>query len=300
MVACCGYHGWHDWYLAANLGEEKALDGHLLPGLSPAGVPRGLKGTALPFRYNQLDELEEILTRNRGNVAAIVMEPLRDHLPAPGFLEGVRRLAESAGIVFILDEITAGMRLTTGGAHLKLGITPDIAVLAKAMSNGYPMAAVIGTEKVMQAAQSSFISSTYWTDRIGPVAALATLRKHREKNVSAHLQRIGDRVQDGWKEAAIGAGLAIEVGGMAPLSHFNVVGANAAAAQTVFTQLMLDRGFLAGKSFYATFAHTDEHVDNYLSAVRDVFAQISTALAHGRIEVALHGPIAHSGFARLT
>ncbi len=300
IVVFCGYHGWHDWYLAANLAEEQALDGHLLPGLSPAGVPRGLMGTALPFRYNQLDELEAILLRNRGQVAAIVMEPLRDHLPAPGFLEGVRRLANEAGIVLIFDEITAAMRLTTGGAHLTLGIAPDVAVLAKAISNGYPMAAVIGIEKVMQAAQSSFISSTYWTDRIGPVAALATIRKHREHNVAAHLQRIGERVQQGWKKEASRAGLAVDVGGIAPLSHFNVMGPASQVAQTVFTQLMLDRGFLAGKGFYATFAHADEHVDSYLTAVREVFAQISAAIADGGIENRLRGPIAHSGFARLT
>jgi glutamate-1-semialdehyde 2,1-aminomutase len=300
VIAFCGYHGWHDWYLAANLAEDQALDGHLLPGLTPAGVPRGLTGTALPFRYNQPDELEAILMRNRGQVAAIVMEPLRDHRPAPGFLEKVRRLADDAGIVLIFDEITAGMRLTTGGAHLMLGIAPDVAVFAKAISNGYPMAAVIGTASVMQAAQTSFISSTYWTDRIGPVAALATLRKHREKNVAAHLQRIGERVQEGWKREASRAGLAVEIGGMAPLSHFKVEGSDAQAAQTLFTQLMLDRGFLAGKGFYATFAHGDEHVDSYLAAVREVFTEISAAITNGRIEGALRGPLAHSGFARLT
>jgi len=300
VIAFCGYHGWHDWYLAANLAEEQALDGHLLPGLSPVGVPRGLTGTALPFRYNQLDELEAIVAKHGPNLAAIVMEPTRDTPPADGFLAGAKRLAREAGAVLVFDEITAGMRLTTGGAHLILGVTPDIAVLAKAISNGYPMAAIIGTADAMQAAQDSFISSTYWTDRIGPVAALATIRKHKREHVAAHLQRIGVRVQQGWRDEGARAGLPIHVGGMAPLSHFHLDGPDAQAAHTAFTQLMLDRGFLAGKGFYVTYAHHDEHVDQYLAAVRDVFGSIGDAMRSGRIGTLLRGPVAHSGFARLT
>ena len=300
VVAFCGYHGWHDWYLAANLAEEQALDGHLLPGLSPAGVPRGLTGTALPFRYNRLDELEAIVAKHGPSLAAVVMEPMRDAPPTDGFLAGAKRLARESGALLVFDEITAGMRLTTGGAHLTLGVTPDIAVFAKAISNGYPMAAIIGTSDAMQAAQDSFISSTYWTDRIGPVAALATIRKHKRENVAAHLQRIGMRVQAGWTEEGARAGLPIHVGGMAPLSHFHFDGADASAAHTVFTQLMLDRGFLAGKGLYATFAHRDEHVDAYLAAVREVFGVVGDAMRAGRLVAMLRGPVAHSGFARLT
>ena len=300
VIAFCGYHGWHDWYLAANLAEEQALDGHLLPGLSPVGVPRGLAGTALPFHYNRLDELEAIIAKQGAEIAAVVMEPLRDTPPSDGFLEGARRLAHDAGAVLVFDEITAGMRLTTGGAHLTLGVTPDIAVFAKAMSNGYPMAAIIGTEDAMQAAQDSFISSTYWTDRIGPVAALATLRKHRRENVSAHLHRIGLRVQTAWKDEGARAGLPIHVGGMTPLSHFHFDGQDAQAGHTAFTQLMLDRGILAGKGFYVTFAHLDEHVDEYVAAVRDVFGIVGDAMRSGRLPALLRGPVAHTGFARLT
>ena len=300
VVAFCGYHGWHDWYLAANLAEEQALDGHLLPGLSPVGVPRGLKGTALPFRFNRLDELEAIVVKHGASLAAIVMEPVRDTLPAAGFLEGVKRLAGTAGAVVVFDEITAAMRLTTGGAHLTFGTTPDIAVFAKAMSNGYPMAAIVGTADAMQAAQDSFISSTYWTDRIGPAAAIATLRKHRRENVAAHLQCMGKRVQAGWEEEGARAHLPIQVGGIAPLSHFHFEGPDAAAGHTAFTQLMLDRGFLAGKGFYATYAHRDEHVNDYLAAVRDVFGVLGQAMRDRTVDKLLRGPVAHSGFARLT
>jgi glutamate-1-semialdehyde 2,1-aminomutase len=298
-IAFCGYHGWHDWYLAANLAKECSLDGHLLPGLDPAGVPRGLTGTALPFRYNRIDELEAIVAARGRDLAAVVMEPIRDQSPERGFLERVRALTHDAGAVLVFDEITAGWRLNSGGAHLLLGVEPDVAVFAKGMSNGYPMAAVIGIGSVMEAAQSSFISSTYWTERIGPTAALATIRKHRALGVASRLIELGRRVQEGWQAAATARGLTIQVGGMAPLGHFAFDGPEAQAARTLFTQLLLDRNILAAPAFYAMFAHRDDHVARYLDAVNEAFGVIARAFADGGVERLLRGPVAHSGFRRL-
>ena len=301
-VAFCGYHGWHDWYLAANLAESEALDGHLLPGLAPAGVPRGLLGTALPFRYNRVDELKAIVARHPGEIGTIVMEPMRDNAPANGFLEAVRDVATEIGAVLIFDEITSGFRLCTGGAYTTLGVQPDVVVYAKALGNGYPMAAIVGRGSVMSAAQRSFISSTYWTERVGPTAALAMIRKHREKNVSAHLVRVGTRMIEGWKRAAGDAGVPITAGGMPPLAHFgfSLPAADAAAASTLYTQIMLEHGFLANKSFYATYAHQDEHVDSYMQAATQTFAAIRSAIDSGTLQSQLRGPTAHTGFHRLT
>jgi glutamate-1-semialdehyde 2,1-aminomutase len=299
-IAFCGYHGWHDWYLAANLAEGDVLSSHLLAGLDPAGVPRGLMGTALPFRYNRIDELDEIVSRWPNELAAIVMEPIRDHEPEPGFLERIREIATKIGAVLIFDEVTAGFRLNSGGAHLLYQVTPDVAVFAKGMSNGYAMAAIIGTSDVMQAAQNTFISSTYWTERIGPVAALATIRKHQQMDVSKHLIRIGSLVQEGWRTVAARVGLALEVSGMAPLGHFMFEGEQKQAARTLFTQLMIGRGFLATNAFYAAYAHQDHHVESYLEAVEGAFVQIAEAMKRNTIANQLTGPVAHSGFARLT
>lgn len=299
-VAFCGYHGWHDWYLAANLSGAGGLDGHLLPGLDPAGVPRGLAGTALPFHYNDIDELESIVSRHGYDLAAVVMEPLRSGMPEPGFLEAVREITRDSGAVLVFDEVTAALRLNSAGAHLLLGVEPDIAVFAKAISNGYPMAAVIGTAPVMQAAQSTFISSTYWTERIGPTAAMATLRKHRQFEVASHLVRIGTRVQEGWRTAAAANGLSVRVTGIPPLSYLAFDNPLGTEMITLFTQLMLERGFLASGRFYASFAHRDEHVTAYLSAVRDTFTAIAEANDRGEIPRLLRGPVAHSGFQRLT
>jgi glutamate-1-semialdehyde 2,1-aminomutase len=303
VVAFCGYHGWHDWYIAANLGDTSELDGHLLPGLEPAGVPVELRSTALPFRYNELADLEAIVATRGGDLAAIVMEPVRGNNPDPGFLEGVRAIADRTGAVLIFDEITSGLRLNTGGAHLTYGVTPDIAVLAKALGNGYPMAAVIGIGSVMEAAQRSFISSTYWTELIGPTAAIATLTKHRALDVGTRLIEIGRQVQRGWTDAASATGLSIQVSGIAPLSHLGFDPADGASTQaiaTLYTQSMLDRGFLAGKAFYSCFAHTDAVIAAYLDAVAEVFGQLADAVSNGSVESKLRGPVAQTGFARLT
>ncbi|MCZ2146607.1 MAG: aminotransferase class III-fold pyridoxal phosphate-dependent enzyme [Bryobacterales bacterium] len=299
-VAFCGYHGWHDWYLAANLARDSALDGHLLTGLAPAGVPRSLTGSALPFHYNRLPELQSIVAGHGSDLAAIVMEPMRDHEPEPGFLEGVRELAREVGAVFIFDEITAGWRINTGGIHLTYGVSPDIAVFAKAMSNGYPMAAILGTGEVMEAAQDSFISSTYWTERIGPAAALATIRKHRERKAPQRLFETGSRIQAGWRAAAERAGIPLTVTGIPALSHFTLNVKEAQPARTLFTQGMLDRGFLATNAFYAMYAHEDRQVEAYLAAVEEVFSEIGGAIRENRLMNSLRGPVAHAGFCRLT
>jgi glutamate-1-semialdehyde 2,1-aminomutase len=299
IVAFCGYHGWHDWYLAANLSEERTLDGHLLPGLAPAGVPRGLIGTALPFRYNHLEDLQTLEETYRADLAAIILEPIRNHQPAPGFLEAVRTTATRTGAVLIADEVSAGFRLITGGAHLALGFQPDMAVFAKALGNGYPIAAVLGTVEVMQAAQMTFISSTNWTERIGPAAAIATIRKHGRMAVAAHLDLIGKRVQLGWRTAAEQTGLAVEVSGIPPLSHMEFTGDNQGVLRTLFTQLMLERGFLAGSGFYASYAHTTEQIDEYVAACVPVFGIIAEAERQGNAAARLQGPVAHSGFRRL-
>jgi len=300
IILFCGYHGWHDWYLAANLAEEGALDGHLLPGLNPLGVPRALQGTAIPFQYNNTDQFKELMRRYQGRIAAVVMEPIRNYLPEEGFLETIRRQTAEEAVVLIFDEITAGWRLTAGGAHLTFGISPDMAVFAKGMSNGYPMAAVIGVDSVMDAAQETFISSTYWTERLGPAAALAAIRKMQSEEVQKHLIHIGSLVKNGWRELAEKQSLDIYVSGIDPLGHFDFMDRQAIVLRTLFTQLMLDRGFLATNAFYASFAHNEFRVQEYLEAVDQAFEFIAYAIRKGCPEEFLRGPVCQSGFRRLT
>lgn len=299
-IAFCGYHGWHDWYLAANLADDKNLDGQLLPGLEPAGVPRALKGTALPFHYNKPETLDALVAAQGGAIAAIVMEPARHQEPDPAFLSHVRATADRIGAVLVFDEVTSGWRMNVGGIHLLYGVNPDIAVFAKGISNGYPMAAVIGRRAVMEAAQKTFISSTYWTERIGPAAALAMIGKMERRDVPAHLIATGAKVQKLWTAAAQKHGLSVKVHGIQPLSIFGLdYGGQSQALHTLFTQEMLRRGFLSSKAFYATYAHKAAHLAAYAEALDEVFARIAGALDRGAVTEALHGPIAHSGFKRL-
>ena len=299
-VAFCGYHGWHDWYLAANLGTENALGEHLLSGLSPRGVPKGLTGTALPFRYNHLEELESIVAENKGEIGVIVMEPIRDADPEIGFVEGVRSIADDIGAVFIVDEISAGFRFNTGGAHLVFHKEiPDIAVFSKALGNGYPIAAVIGNADVMQSAQKTFISSTNWTERIGPSAAIAMIKKHKKVDAGKHLVWLGEQIQLGWKKMAKKHGLAIEVGGMKPLSHFAFDHDKAQLMKAYYIQLMLEQGFLASNLFYAMYAHTKENISDYIKAVDESFKEIARSVEQNDIDNKLTGKPSSVGFKRL-
>lgn len=296
----CGYHGWSDWYLATNLADAKGLNEHLLSGLDPAGVPQALRGTILPFAYNHIDELKALLKKHK-DIGVIVVETVRHHEPEGSFLEQVRALATKAGAVLIFDEITVGWRVALGGAHLSYGVYPDIAVLGKAIANGYAMAAIIGTEDVMDSAQKTFISSTFWTERIGPAAALATIREMKRVNLPAYLKRVGSLIGDGWKRSAEKHGLKIRVHGPEALVGFAFdYGEKSQAIRTLFTQEMLRRGFLASGSVYVSYAHTKKHVKKYLSAVDEVFALLAEAIKKNTVTFLLQGPVAHSGFQRLT
>jgi glutamate-1-semialdehyde 2,1-aminomutase len=299
-IAFSGYHGWTDWYLSANLGESDALDGHLLPGLDPAGVPRSLRETALPFHYNRIDELEAIVAANPGQIAAIVMEPARDEPPQPGYLEAVRQIASDVGAVLVFDEVTSGFRMTTGGIHLTMGVEPDLATFAKGIANGYAMAALIGRGDIMDAAQSTFISSTNWTERIGPTAALATIRKFRRDRVSEHLIRVGTAVVEAWKSAAAAAHLKVHTSKIPALNHFRIEHAQERAMQTLFSQLMLDRGFLASSNFRPSYAHQPAHLERYAVACKEIFAHLAASAERGDLEAQLKQPLQMRGFHRLT
>jgi glutamate-1-semialdehyde 2,1-aminomutase len=300
VIAFCGYHGWTDWYLAANLGSDHALDGHLLPGLSPAGVPRGLHGTVLPFAYNQIDDLRAIVREHGARLAGVVMEPTRNTPPTAGFLEGVRELCDGCGARLVFDEVTTGLRFCQGGAHLMYGLAPDVAVFAKALGNGHPIAAVIGRAETMQAAQDSFISSTYWTEGVGPAAALATLAVMRRVDVPGHVRRIGERFREGCAAAAAECRLPLKLAGYPALTTLGFDHPESAALLTLLTVRMLRRGFLVGGGFYPTLAHEERHVDAFLAAAGPVFEELALSLERGDTRGRIGGAVRQSGFARLT
>jgi len=296
-VAICGYHGWHDWYLSTNLADGDQLGGHLLPGLEPAGVPAALRGTTLPFEYNNFEQLLALVSEN--DIGVIKMEVSRNFGPQDGFLQKVRDLATQRGIVLIFDECTSGFRQTFGGLHLMYGVEPDMAVFGKTLGNGYAINAVIGRRDVMEAAQTTFVSSTFWTERIGPVAALRTLEVMERVRSWEQITQTGLDVKRRWQDLADRHGLEIEQWGLPALAGFTVKSENALAYKTLITQEMLKRGYLASNSLYSSILHTPEVLDRFFENLDPVFALIAEVEDGRELEGLLDGPIAHAGFKRL-
>ncbi|HTA64397.1 MAG TPA: aminotransferase class III-fold pyridoxal phosphate-dependent enzyme [Xanthomonadaceae bacterium] len=296
-VAVCGYHGWHDWYLSANLGDEQNLAGHLLPGLEPNGVPKSLRGTVFPFNYNRFEELQALVDQH--DIGVIKMEVVRNMGPEDGFLHKVRKLASDRGIVLIFDECTSGFRQTFGGLHKMYGVEPDMAMFGKALGNGYAITATIGRREVMEAAQSSFISSTFWTERIGPTAALKTLEVMERLKSWDLITATGLDIRARWQSLADKHGLAISHWGLPALAGFSFAGGNALAYKTLVTQEMLSKGYLGGNSVYACIEHTPEVVAAYFEALDPVFALIKECEQGRDVDTLLKGPVCHGGFKRL-
>lgn len=297
-VAFCGYHGWPDWYLAANLGDEKTLAGHLLPGLEPRGVPKSLRGSVLPFEYNNFVELEALVRNNE--IGVIVMEVSRSTGPAKGFLESIRTLATSKEIVLLFDECTSGFRQTFGGLHAEYGVEPDMAVYSKAMGNGYAISAVIGKRAIMEAAQTTFISSTFWTERIGPAAALKTLEVMERERSWERITETGRGIGERWQALAQRHGLPIQLNGLPALIGFSFPVPNMLKYRTLIAQEMLKAGYLAANLVYVCTKHTPEVVDKYFDAIDPIFGVIGDC-ERGAVDIdgLLQGPVCHAGFKRL-
>ncbi len=300
-IAFCGYHGWHDWYLAANLGESNALDGHLLPGLQPTGVPRELYGTSAPFMYNDYASFEKALLKLEGNTAAVVMEPMRSQEPQNEFLEKIKAKCKEIGAVFVLDEISSGLRYGFPGAHTRLGIEPDMAVYAKAMGNGIPFGAIIGEESLMTKGEESFISSSYWTDGLGTAAALAVLKKIMEENVFEKVWEKGKLLQQELKHLSAKYPLChLIVAGMpsTPNLRFQLDDLSS-KAQQFYVRRMMEQGFLVSSIYYLMHAHQPQQIKAMLLALELTLKELENHIQQQTLETVILSKQAQSGFARL-
>ena len=297
-IAICGYHGWHDWYLSTNLNSSDNLNEHLLPGLQPNGVPKNLKDTVFPFRYNNIEELEDIV--NTHKLAAIKMEVERNVPPIDNFLGKVREICDKNNIILIFDECTSGFRETFGGLHLKYGVNPDIAIFGKALGNGYPITCIIGKRDIMESVQNTFISSTFWTDRIGPTAALATLKEMESLESWKVITETGNFLKKSWDKIATNNNIKITNQGIPALASFKFNSEDNLILKTFITQEMLKENFLATTTVYSSIAQTQKVVDEYLEKMNKIFEKISYIKTSGQQVVDyLDGPVCHSGFQRL-
>ena len=296
-IAVCGYHGWHDWYLSMN-HQGEGLSKHLISGLKPKGVPKKLKNTVYPFNYNDYETLCSIVNKN--DIGVIKMEVMRNFPPKDNFLRKVRELANKKNIVLIFDECSSGFRETYGGIHQKFNIDPDIAIFSKTLGNGYAITAVVGKKEVMEAAQETFISSTFWTERIGPVAGLASLKEMKQLKSWEKITEIGKKIQQGWLQLAELYNLKIKLYGIPALATYSFESENALAYKTLVAQEMLNKGFLASTAFYASVCHDDKIIEKYFNNLESVFKRISDCENEKfNIMDLLNSPICHSGLERL-
>jgi glutamate-1-semialdehyde 2,1-aminomutase len=297
-IAFCGYHGWHDWYLSANLQNSQNLDKQLLSGLSAAGVPKELESTAMPFNVGDVEALEGILAN--GDVAAIKMEVMRSKAPSVQYLSDIRGLADKYNCLLIFDECTSGFRETFGGLHLKYGVQPDLTVLGKTLGNGYAITAVLGTGSVMSASQSTFISSTFFTERLGYMAGVAALEEMDRTKSWQVISRKGAAFKSRIRTLFDKYNMPLNVNGMDALVSYNVPHPDSPAIKTFITQEMLSENFLTGNLFYPSIAHSEKDTDDFFTALDKVVCKLSSIItSDGDIKKYLNAPIAHSTFQRL-
>ena len=297
-IAFCGYHGWHDWYLSANLKSTDGLKPHLMPGLDPAGVPKSLKNTAIPFNYNKFHELEKIVREH--DIGTIKMEVSRNQKPENNFLKKVRALCNKKKIILIFDECSSGFRQSFGGLHKIYGVNPDMAWFGKALGNGYGITAIIGKREIMDYAQSSFISSTFWSERSGPVAANKTFDIMEKTKSWETITEIGSEVQKKWKFLAKKNNINIQLNGIPALSTFSIVSNDWLKYKTFITQEMLKKGYLATNAIFVSVKHNTKILKNYFEILDQLFYQISEfETGKKSVDEKLKGVICHSGFKRL-
>jgi glutamate-1-semialdehyde aminotransferase/spore coat polysaccharide biosynthesis protein SpsF (cytidylyltransferase family) len=275
QVAICGYHGWHDWYLSANLSDSQNLNSHLMRNLPIQGVQKNLKNSVFVFEYNNFDQLKKIVSQN--NIGTVIMEVSRNEPPKKNFLENVRKLTKNKNIVLIFDECTSGFREIFGGLHLKYKINPDIATFGKALGNGYAVNAVIGTDSIMNYANSTFISSTFWTERIGSAAGLKTLEIMEKIKSWDIISSLGKKVKANWESLAKKNNIKLKISGLSALPRFDFENNNL-YYKTFVSQEFLKQNFLASNAIYLSTAHNIKIFNNYFDILESVFFKISRTI----------------------
>ena len=300
-VAICGYHGWHDWYLSANLNKKVSngvLKNHLLPGLSTDGVPKNLKNTVYPFNFNDIKALEKICSNNK--IGVIKMEIFRNIPPKDNFLEKVRKLATKKKIVLIFDECTSGFRETFGGLHLKYKVKPDVCILGKALGNGFPITAILGKRNIMENAQTTFISSTFWTERSGYVAALKTLELMEKIKSWEIITKQGVKIKKMLKKIADKNKIKLQVSGLDACPSYNIISKDWLYLKTIITQELLKEKILGANTTYTSISHNDKVIKIYEQRLNKIFKLIYRIQnSNENLSKILKGPVCHSGFKRL-
>jgi glutamate-1-semialdehyde 2,1-aminomutase len=274
-VAVCGYHGWQDWYIGSTARNR--------------GVPKAVRDLTHNFQYNNLDSLRSLLEKHKDEFAAVILEPMNVSFPEKGFLEGVKELANKNGALFVLDETITGFRLANGGAQEYFGIEADLATFGKGLSNGYPVSAIAGKAKYMHVMEEIFFSFTFGGETLSLAAALATMKKLKEKPVVQHMKKQGDLVVSGVEDLIRKHGISevLSISGHPSwtfLSFKDKAPITSWQLKTLYMQELLARGVLSFGTHNMSYAHGDLEVKKLLTAYDEIFPLLKAATFEGKLE----------------
>ena len=281
-VACCGYHGWQDWYIGSTARHR--------------GVPGAVRELTHPFPYNDLEGLERVLSAHPGEFAVVIMEPVNFVMPQPGFLEGARDLAHKHGALFVFDEICTGFHLGLGGAQKRFGVTPDLACFGKAMGNGFPIACVVGRRDVMKVYEDIFFSFTFGGEVASLAAAMKVLDVLEQTDALHRMETYGQRLQEGFNALVKHAGLQgrFECVGFPVWSLIkfrDAQGVDSFLERSLFQQETVKRGLLMLVTHNLTAAHDEAIVERTLEVYADVFKTLAGWLSDADPSTHLEGPM---------
>ncbi len=286
-IACCGYHGWQDWYVGSTTRN--------------AGVPRAVRELTHPFRYNDLASLEKVLSEHPGGFAAVIMEPVNFEEPTTGFLEGVKSLAQKHKALLIFDEICSGFHFGLGGAQKLFGVTPDLACFGKAMGNGFPIACVVGRAEVMKVFQEIFFSFTFAGETSSMAAAMKVLDILENTDALARMEANGRTLQDGINIMAGEAGLGQRVKAIGRpqwslLRFTDPAGGPSVLLKNLFQQEAVKRGILLLATHNLTAAHDGAAIHRTLEAYAEVIKTLAAWMQDADPARFLEGPMSEPVF----
>ncbi len=271
-IGVCGYGGWHDWYLAANLKNKSNLNNHLFKNLEAIGVNKKLENTSFVFKYNNIDSVKKLIKNKK--IGIILMEVQRYEKPKKNFLKEIRKLCDKHKIILIFDECTTGFRETYGGLHKKYKVYPDIAMFGKAIGNGYAINAIIGKKKFMKGAEKSFISSTFWTEAVGPTAALETIEEIKRIKSWKKISKAGKYIKKNWLKLSVKYNLNLKITGLDSIPRFEME-KNFEIYKTFITKKLIEKNILSSNYIYLSTAHNKKVIDKYLMELEKIFKTIS-------------------------
>ncbi len=287
LVVCCGYHGWQDWY-AATL----ALD---------AGIPEAIKKLTIKIDYNDISSLKKILEENGDKVACVIIEPSVAVLPKDDFLNKAKELCNENGAVYILDEIKTGFRIAIGGAQEYFGVIPDIATFGKAMGNGMPISAIVGSKEIMSHMNDIFFSFTSGGELLSLAAAKATINEMILKNAIDKMSKTGSRLKVAYNKILKDTGLQtiMRFEGMDTYNTLNFPDSKKTEIyKSLLIQEMVKRGILFGGYNTICFSHEKEDIDKSIEAFYESARLLSNWIKEGNEEKKLEGKVTRPVFKR--